>query len=511
MSHVMLKFPRFNFASDPVAYVRTCSDAFMPIIDFMNSGPDQKFSPKDFTSSPEMFGPNRSPGPNLVNTSQDFDAVAAYPVPRKLVFPFLYRTWGNMECPDSYPTGYLESGFTLFRFTTKRKAIIEHYMNCPCTTKPELKEVSLLKFATDWEWFCGYHTRNATPYVVNAWPAYSPDKSTPDVYENYCYARLLLFHHPFLKLEELLQILTPGPTHILRISGAANLGTVPSHSTRFSLHIRSRWRALTLASEMFSRSQNIFSLSALALLIGITENLLLAILNTILVYSPNINGLTVTAAINTTALYTPIVVESMLLLRLRVVLPFKSSPILSLWMLICPIAVVLARLFNMAIAVDRIINHSVDIVKVWHDLPFAKIEWFLQLSFNLYSSGLFLWILWRNGALTASEAEQQFILQTHLKRASQAKSSDINQWFLECSYATVINNFVVICGVMFVQQSPVLSGLQIYGRAVKVQMLKVQSRITQAFQGTTYDVMDSQVDITLLPFLTKPILGMAVS
>jgi ATP-dependent DNA helicase PIF1 len=39
-------------------------------------------------------------------------------------------------------------------------------------------------------------TRGAKNYVINLWPRYQPDQDEPEIYENYCYAKLLL-HHPF--------------------------------------------------------------------------------------------------------------------------------------------------------------------------------------------------------------------------------------------------------------------------------------------------------------------------
>ncbi|THU78597.1 hypothetical protein K435DRAFT_811417 [Dendrothele bispora CBS 962.96] len=90
---------------------------------------------------------------------------------------------------------FLESPLPTLTFetsTVEKFSILDHYLN-----------LSLLEFATCWEWNGNYRRRNRLPYVVNVWPLVPPDVSTPDTYERYCYARLLL-NHPFHKLEELL-------------------------------------------------------------------------------------------------------------------------------------------------------------------------------------------------------------------------------------------------------------------------------------------------------------------
>ena len=33
--------------------------------------------------------------------------------------------------------------------------------------------------------------------MVNVWPCYQPDQDEPEIYEKYCYARMIL-HHPFV-------------------------------------------------------------------------------------------------------------------------------------------------------------------------------------------------------------------------------------------------------------------------------------------------------------------------
>ena len=68
-------------------------------------------------------------------------------------------------------------------------------------TKVAERALSLLQFATSWNWRGNHYTkrgsRGAKPFVVNVWPRYQPDRDEPEIYEKYCYARMIL-HHPFV-------------------------------------------------------------------------------------------------------------------------------------------------------------------------------------------------------------------------------------------------------------------------------------------------------------------------
>src|SRR6202047_4147949 len=84
----------------------------------------------------------------------------------------------------------------------EQRGVLERYKNRPIETKPELANVSLLEFATHWNWkgkkYSKRGSRGAKPFVVNVWPRYQPDQDEPEIYEKYCYARMIL-HHPFAK------------------------------------------------------------------------------------------------------------------------------------------------------------------------------------------------------------------------------------------------------------------------------------------------------------------------
>jgi len=58
--------------------------------------------------------------------------------------------------------------------------VLERYKTRPVGLKPELANVSLLEFATGWNWRGNLYTkrgsRSAKPFVVNVWPRYMPDR-----------------------------------------------------------------------------------------------------------------------------------------------------------------------------------------------------------------------------------------------------------------------------------------------------------------------------------------------
>src|ERR1700683_1875191 len=86
-------------------------------------------------------------------------------------------------------------------FEKEQWGVVEQYKTRPIARKPVLKNVSLLQFATSWNWKGNKYTkkgsRGAKPFVVNVWPRYQPDRDEPEIYEKYCYARMIL-HHPFV-------------------------------------------------------------------------------------------------------------------------------------------------------------------------------------------------------------------------------------------------------------------------------------------------------------------------
>jgi len=83
----------------------------------------------------------------------------------------------------------------------EQQGVLEQYKARPIAQKPVLEHVSLLEFATGWNWRGKQYTKRgskgAKPFVVNIWPCYSPDRDEPELYKKYCYAKMIL-HHLFV-------------------------------------------------------------------------------------------------------------------------------------------------------------------------------------------------------------------------------------------------------------------------------------------------------------------------
>ena len=90
----------------------------------------------------------------------------------------------------------------------EKKSLFDRYKTRPIDRFPALSNVSLLEFATWWDWDHNKYTkrgsRGAKPYVVNVYPRYHPDPNVSDVWEKYCYTKMIL-HHPFRHPDELLK------------------------------------------------------------------------------------------------------------------------------------------------------------------------------------------------------------------------------------------------------------------------------------------------------------------
>jgi ATP-dependent DNA helicase PIF1 len=90
-------------------------------------------------------------------------------------------------------------------YTTEKFSLLENYMKRD--KEGDIADVTLLDFAQNWEIRAKRYyrrgTRGAKPYIVNIWPHYRPDPDEQEIYEKYCYARMIL-HHPFHDPNELL-------------------------------------------------------------------------------------------------------------------------------------------------------------------------------------------------------------------------------------------------------------------------------------------------------------------
>jgi hypothetical protein len=95
----------------------------------------------------------------------------------------------------------------------ERLDLVERYEKCAQAHPEKLKDVTLLELATNWDWTkekprkCG--SKGAKPYVVNVWPHFRPDKDNDDIYEKYCYAKMIL-HHPFTQRKKRISATEPG-------------------------------------------------------------------------------------------------------------------------------------------------------------------------------------------------------------------------------------------------------------------------------------------------------------
>lgn len=67
-----------------------------------------------------------------------------------------------------------------------------------------------MEFATRYDWsptkkkYILRGSRGGKPYVVSIWPRFRPDPDHEEVYEKYCYAKMIL-HHPFKNPNDLLE------------------------------------------------------------------------------------------------------------------------------------------------------------------------------------------------------------------------------------------------------------------------------------------------------------------
>jgi hypothetical protein len=153
-----------------------------------------------------------------------------------------------------------------------------------------------------------------------------------------------------------------------------------------------------------SRTRPLFYFNALALLFGILQGFMLSALyvsnprpllivrrlevaqvRSILEPSSNLSGLNL--AINIVFLFSPLLVESILLLRLVAVFPSATHGRRTLSLVLgFPIAIRIGRLINMCLAIARSTASSSKLnnntSQWWALLPFIRLEWFLALVDN---------------------------------------------------------------------------------------------------------------------------------
>ncbi|KAJ7923167.1 hypothetical protein B0H13DRAFT_2316697 [Mycena leptocephala] len=105
--------------------------------------------------------------------------------------------------------------------------------------------------------------------------------------------------------------------------------------------------------------------------------------------NPGVTHKAYTTVINFMLLFSPIPVGAILLLRIVAVYHPRSF----LYLLPLPIALNVARVFNMVVAIWLISTRPWNFVLDWNHLAFPRVEWMLQLVINVYVSGVFLYRL----------------------------------------------------------------------------------------------------------------------
>jgi len=214
----------------------------------------------------------------------------------------------------------------------------------------------------------------------------------------------------------------------------------------------------------------------LALVFGLCEGLVLSSLHVHNILSPaTANPKSVTLTVNILFLFCPMLIESILMVRLAAVYPLRTVGHLK-WCLILapPILFKIGRIINAGFAIADLVaagnNSNID---RWGVLAFAKVEWVLQLVDNSYASCLFLWRL-RDRVSKPSEnrltgsvifdqlqaifyiAVSNFVLPCFMNLVQliivfigPTRGDSMMEWFLTCTYIMMANNYLTIIGVVF--------------------------------------------------------------
>ncbi|KAK6966378.1 hypothetical protein R3P38DRAFT_2752550 [Favolaschia claudopus] len=228
--------------------------------------------------------------------------------------------------------------------------------------------------------------------------------------------------------------------------------------------------ALFLFSNASSRKRPVFFLSAAAVTLGAVEGFMITHFHAQAVLHLKVTN-AYTALINFVLLFAPIPVQMILLLR--IVSAYQERWLILV--LLLPVLIFIARIFNMLVAIIQIATRPWNFVADWNHLPFSKIEWILQLIFNVYVSVAFLRqldlpqrmkshspqgrsytpLVWKTLRMIWMTSLTNFIIPCILQvvqialilHGRQGKTED--QWFSECSLMMVLNGYLTIIGVVF--------------------------------------------------------------
>ncbi|KAF9225238.1 hypothetical protein BS17DRAFT_765840 [Gyrodon lividus] len=235
--------------------------------------------------------------------------------------------------------------------------------------------------------------------------------------------------------------------------------------------------AMFLALLFFStpslRLKPIFILNIAAVLVGLAGAVLSVYMEIETIRSPSLSlpaGMIISMAVING--FTPVLVDCILLLRLVAVFPRERTPRF-LWLAIIgvPVLVKIGRLVNVFFFVVYQAKNIDSLVKsrtgvggasvLLTVLPNVKIEWIFQVFDDLFSSGLFLWRVYREGMFEVGQSvservKQLFWISTYnfvfpfllsLAQISIYMSNEEN--YLIALYVEEANFYLTIMGLVF--------------------------------------------------------------
>jgi hypothetical protein len=226
------------------------------------------------------------------------------------------------------------------------------------------------------------------------------------------------------------------------------------------------------------RRRGLFYLNAFALVFGIAQGVLLTALYVRSILEPQANLFGGSLAVNIVFLFSPLLVESILLLRLVTVFPSRVHGRRTLFaVLALPVLVRIGRLVNMCLAIAWLGAASTglrdNMSQWWALLPYVRAEWLLALVDNAYVSLVFLYRLQMHAPIAQQRTNAmalrvrrlffiavsnfilpgvlnfvQIVLIFTLPNPSDPPARQA-QVFYVCAYIMIVFNYVCVIGVVF--------------------------------------------------------------
>jgi len=237
--------------------------------------------------------------------------------------------------------------------------------------------------------------------------------------------------------------------------------------------------SLLLFSTRESRRRSLFYLNASALLFGIVQGVMLTALYARTLLRPHSDFSGLSLAVNIIFLFSPLLVESILLLRLAAVFPSREHGRRVLFAVLAfPVVIRIARLVNMCIAIAALSSAAAKLQsntkQWWALLPYVRVEWFLALVDITYVSVVFLYRLRTHAPSTSTKQSSamaarvrrlfliavgnfllpgllnfvQLILVFVLPDHRDPPATQTRLFFV-CAFIMVVFNYVCIVGVVF--------------------------------------------------------------